>query len=73
LVSVVLRNGESQRHLSMRFRKKVIRSGIFGEVRKRRWYVSKNEQRRMEKKKAIRRFKQQKEKNVYSNNERRRR
>lgn len=73
MVSVVLRNGESQRHLTKRFRKKVARSGIKGEVRKRRWYVSKNEQRRIDKKKAIRRFKQRKEKEFYSNNGRRRR
>ena len=54
---VVLRDGESQQKLLGRFRKKVIRSGIMSEVRKRRWFVSKNEQRRMDDKKAIRRLK----------------
>ena len=73
MVSVLLRNGESQRHLSRRFRKKVARSGIKGEVRKRRWYVSKNKQCRMDKKKAIRRYKQRKEKYFSGNNGRRRR
>lgn len=73
LVSVVLRNGENQRHLARRFRKKFARSGILGKVRKRRWHVSKNEQRRMEKKKAIRRYKQRKERKFYRNNGRRRR
>ena len=58
LPSVVLRNGESQQGLSRRFRKKVIRSKILSEVRKRRWFVSRTEQRRQEKKKAIRRASQ---------------
>jgi small subunit ribosomal protein S21 len=57
LAKVVLRDGESQDKLLRRFRKKVIRSGVMSEVRKRRWFVSKNEQRRMDDKKAIRRMK----------------
>ena len=57
MAKVVLREGESQDKLLRRFRKKVIRSGVMSEVRKRRWFVSKNEQRRMEDKKAIRRMK----------------
>jgi small subunit ribosomal protein S21 len=57
LAKVVLREGESQDKLLRRFRKKVIRSGVMSEVRKRRWFVSKNEQRRMDDKKAIRRMK----------------
>ena len=56
--SVVLRDGESQQQLSRRFRKKVIRSKILSEVRKRRWFMSRTEQRRQEKKKAIRRASQ---------------
>ena len=64
MVSVVLRDGESQRNLANRFRKKVIRSKVLGEVRKRRWFVSKNEQRRMDKKKAIRRGRQRKQRNT---------
>ena len=56
--TVILRDGESQQQLSRRFRKKVIRSKILSEVRKRRWFISKNEQRRQDKKKAIRRAKQ---------------
>lgn len=54
---VILREGESQDKLLRRFRKKIIRSGVMSEVRKRRWFVSKNEQRRMDDKKAIRRLK----------------
>ena len=57
-VAVVnLRNGESQDSLLKRFRKKIVKSGILSTVRRKRWFVSKSEQRRMEKKKAIRRIK----------------
>jgi small subunit ribosomal protein S21 len=55
LASVNLRNGESQDSLLKRFRKKVVKSGVLSTVRRKRWFVSKSEQRRMEKKKAIRR------------------
>jgi len=57
LPKVVLRDGESPQKLLGRFRKIVTRSGVMSEVRKRRWFVSKNEQRRMDEKKAIRRLK----------------
>jgi len=57
LASVKLREGESQQQLLRRFRKKVTRSGVMSEVRKRRWFVSKNEQRRIDKKKAVRKYK----------------
>lgn len=57
MAKVRLRDGESQDKLLRRFRKAVIRSSILSEVRKRRWFVSKSEQRRMDKKKAIRRIK----------------
>ena len=57
-VTVVnLRSTESQDSLLKRFRKKVVKSGILSTVRRKRWFVSKSEQRRMEKKKAIRRIK----------------
>lgn len=58
MARVVLRDGESQQKLLQRFRKKVTRSGVMSEVRKRRWFLSKNEQRRIDKKKAIRKQKQ---------------
>ena len=54
---VVLRSGKSQDSLLKRFRKKVVKSGVLSTVRRKRWYVSKSEQRRMEKKKAARRIK----------------
>jgi small subunit ribosomal protein S21 len=57
LAVVNLRNGESQDSLLKRFRKKVVKSGVLSTVRRKRWFVSKSEQRRMEKKKAIRRIK----------------
>jgi small subunit ribosomal protein S21 len=40
-----------------RFRKNVVKSAVLSTVRRKRWFVSKSEQRRMEKKKAIRRIK----------------
>ena len=68
MAKVVLRDGESQQKLLQRFRKKVTRSGLMSEVRKRRWFVSKNEQRRMDDKKAIRRLKKNaRKKQEYSN------
>ena len=54
---VNLRNGESQDSLLRRFRKKVIKSGVLITIRNKRWFISKSEQRRMAKKKAIRRIK----------------
>ena len=54
---VKLRSGESQDQLLRRFRKKVVKSGVLSTVRRKRWFVSRNEQRRMEKKKAARRSK----------------
>ncbi len=52
---VTLRNNESQQGMFRRFRKVVTRSGVLSEIRKKRWFISKSEQRRIEKKKAIRR------------------
>ena len=57
MASVNLRSGESQDALLKRFRQKVVRSGILSTIRDKRWFVSKSEQRRMAKKKAVRRVK----------------
>lgn len=54
---VVLRPNESQDQLLKRFRKKVVKSGVLSTVRRKRWFVSKSELRRVEKKKALRRLK----------------
>jgi small subunit ribosomal protein S21 len=55
VTSVVLRPNESQDQLLKRFRKKVAKSGVLSTVRRKRWYVSKSELRRIQKKKAARR------------------
>ncbi len=57
MTSVTLRQNESQDQLLKRFRKKVAKSGILSTVRRKRWFVSKSELRRINKKKAIRRIK----------------
>lgn len=61
---VVLRPGESQEQLLKRFRKKVVRSGVLSIVRRKRWFISKSEQRRMEEKKALRRLKRRQTKEM---------
>jgi len=55
LTTVTLRPNESQDQLLKRFRKKVTKSGVLSTVRRKRWFVSKSELRRIQKKKAIRR------------------
>ena len=57
MATVVLRPNESQDQLLKRFRKKVAKSGILSTVRRKRWFVSKSELRRIDKKKSIRRLK----------------
>jgi len=57
MTNVVIRPNESQDSLPKRFRKKVVKSGILTTVRRKRWFISKSELRRVEKKKAIRRIK----------------
>jgi small subunit ribosomal protein S21 len=57
MTAVNLRPNESQEGLLKRFRKKMVKSGVLSTVRRKRWFVSKSEQRRMEEKKAIRRLK----------------
>jgi small subunit ribosomal protein S21 len=57
LTNVILRPNESQDSLLKRFRKKVVKSGVLSTVRRKRWFISKSELRRIEKKKAIRRLK----------------
>ena len=57
LTTVHLRSNETQEQLLRRFRKKVAKSGVLSTVRRKRWFVSKSELRRIQKKKAIRRYK----------------
>ena len=56
MATVTLRPNESQDQLLKRFRKKVAKSGILSTVRRKRWFVSKSELRRIQKKKSIRRI-----------------
>ena len=65
MASVNLRSNESQDMLLKRFRKKVVKSGILTTVRKKRWFVSKSEQRRVERKKSMRRMKRRQFTNLY--------
>jgi len=51
-----LRPNESQDQLLKRFKKKIMKSGLLTVLRNKRWFVSKSETRRMDKKKAIRRL-----------------
>lgn len=60
MTTVTLRPNESQEQLLKRFKKKVMRSGILSQLRNKRWFVSKSEIRRIEKKKAIRRLNKRK-------------
>jgi small subunit ribosomal protein S21 len=55
LATVTLRDGESQDALLKRFRKTVMQDRILSEVRRKRWYVSPSEKRRIQKQRAIRR------------------
>jgi small subunit ribosomal protein S21 len=56
-VTVKLRPGESQESLLKRFRNEVTKGRVLSDVRKKRWFVSKSEQRRIAKRKGIRRAK----------------
>jgi small subunit ribosomal protein S21 len=58
LVKVKKRDNESFSQLMRRFRKKVTRSKVLSEHRKRRFFTSKSEERRIAKKKAIRKMRQ---------------
>ena len=55
MTTVELKPGESPESLLKRFRKKVTKARILSTVRRRRYHVSKAEQRRIAKRKAIRR------------------
>jgi small subunit ribosomal protein S21 len=65
MTGVVIRPNESQDGLLKRFRKKVVKSGVLSTVRRKRWFISKSELRRIEKKKAIRRLKRRQIGKIY--------
>lgn len=64
MATVTLRQNESQDQLLKRFRKKVAKSGILSTVRRKRWFVSKSELRRIQKKKSIRRIKRRQQTDI---------
>lgn len=72
-MSVRLRAGESQEALLKRWRKQVSRAGILKAARKKRWFVSRSEKRRMAKSKAIRKAKRREERRSSNAHGRRRR
>ncbi len=55
LATVSLRDGESQDALLKRFRKQVMKDRILSEARRKRWYISPSEMRRIQRQRAIRR------------------
>lgn len=55
MATVSLRDGESQEALLKRFRKEVMKERILSESRRKRWYISPSEMRRIQKQRAIRR------------------
>jgi small subunit ribosomal protein S21 len=59
LAKVEARPGESPEQLLRRFKKEVMKSKILSDVRRKRWFVSKSELKRIERKKAIRRMRKQ--------------
>jgi small subunit ribosomal protein S21 len=63
MTTVDLRPGESQESLLRRFRKKVTRARILSTVKKKRYFVSKSEQRRRARLKAVRREKRRQRRN----------
>jgi small subunit ribosomal protein S21 len=66
LPKVTLRPGESQEVLLKRFRKEVAKSGVLSTLRRKRWYVSSSELKRIQKKKAIRRIRRRVTKGPYT-------
>ena len=64
MTSVTLRPNESQEQLLKRFKKKIMRSGLLSQLRNKRWFVSKSEIRRIDKKKAIRRINKRKRRDM---------
>ena len=65
LVRVERRMGESEAQMFRRFRKRVMRSQTLSALRKKRWFISKGEQQRIDKKKGIRRALKREQKKRY--------
>ncbi|HAL62182.1 MAG TPA: 30S ribosomal protein S21, partial [Chloroflexi bacterium] len=56
MATVTLRPGESQEELLRRFRKEVTQARILSVCREKRWFVSKGELRRKQRKRALRKM-----------------
>lgn len=56
MATVTLRSGESQEELLRRFRKQVAAARILSACREKRWFVSKGELRRKQRKRALRKM-----------------
>lgn len=66
-MSVELRSGESQDSLLKRFRKEIVKARVLSTYRKKRWFVSKSEQRRLAKQRAIRKARRKLIRRQYTN------
>jgi len=53
-MKVFAKQNESNDQVFRRFRKKIMRNGVLNDVKRKRWFVSKSETRRIKKKKAAR-------------------
>jgi small subunit ribosomal protein S21 len=69
MTRVVLRSGESPESLLKRFRKKVTKDRILSEAKKKRFFVSKSEERRV----ALRKAKRRERKRLWKQQSRQRR
>jgi len=67
-LSVDLRDGESQESLLKRFRKEIVKTRVLSTYRKKRWFVSKSEQRRLAKQRAIRKARRKMMRRHYNSN-----
>ncbi len=63
MTTVKLKDGESQESLLRRFRKKVVKSRILSTVKKKRYYIPPSEERRIAKRKGIRRARKREARN----------
>ena len=61
-VRVTARKNEGDKSLLRRFNKAVASNGVLGAARRKRWFVSKAETRRLDKKRAIRRLERRRRK-----------
>ena len=61
-VTVKARKNEGEKSLLRRFNKAVAANGVLGAARRKRWFISRSESRRLDRKRAIRRIARRKAK-----------